>query len=85
MVNNYKGIFSKNLHQKLKEKIVGKIYVRILDDDRLCVRIDGYAGLSFGYYYENISDQILHGLTTDYMVYVITQAYKKDVIRKHFY
>lgn len=41
-------IFTKTLHTLLKEQIVGKVFVKVDDDDRLIVKIESFDSIQWG-------------------------------------
>lgn len=69
-------VFSLALREKLIEKVVGKVSVRI-QNDSISVWIDCYTDIRFRYRIDNFADKIYNGYTTDYATYEVLQAYKK--------
>lgn len=85
-MSNYEYVFVTNLHEKLKEQIRGRIFVKVVSDDRLYVFIQrDVADKAFNLYINNFSDRILNGWFTDYAAYEIGQDYKKFIMKKYFY
>lgn len=82
MMADYEYLFANILHAKLKEKIIGKIFVAVTRENALLVKIESFGGLSFSTTIENFSDKILNGYSTEYATYEIVGQYKKFVINK---
>lgn len=80
----YEYLFTKALHEKLKEKIVGKIFVRAVARDRVIIKIDSFGDLTFTMFLENFSEKILNGYSSDYACYEIVKEYKKVVLERYF-
>lgn len=87
--DDYKKLFAMNLQQKLKTKIIGKIFVKVIQDDKLYVQIERDAGQTFKLFLDNFSERILNGWSTDYAVYEVMSEYRKFVIgimeERYFY
>ena len=81
---DYEYVFATTLHQKLKEKIIGKIYVTVTIADELLVKIESFNGLTYKFIRGNFSESILHGFSTDFAVYEIVTEYKKFIMKKYF-
>ena len=82
MAANYEYLFETNLHARLKEKIIGKIFVKVTRDDALLVKIESFGGLNFSTTIDGFSDRILNGYSTEYAAYEIVSQYRKFVIHK---
>lgn len=80
---DYGKLFAMNLHGKLKEKIVGHIFVVVNQWDKLVVEIE-MEGLKYRVVYDDFSNRILHGWTSDYAVYEIMQGYRTFIRKKFF-
>ena len=83
-MRDYEYLFAKTLHQKLKEKIIGRIFVKVNNNDELYVEIESFGDFTFRTSIDNFSDRILNGLSTDYVVYDIVKQYKSFVMKKYF-
>ena len=83
-MKDYEYLFTRTLHQKLKEKIIGKIFVTVNHDDELRVEIESFGDFTFRTKLDNFSDRILNGLTTDYVAYDIVKQYKSFIAKKYF-
>ena len=68
------------LHKKLKDKIKGKIFCKVIDDE-LKIRID-MDDLWFETSYEDFARRIIYGLTTDYIVYEVEKKYRKFLLNR---
>lgn len=79
---DYEYLFATTLHAKLKEKIIGKIYVAVTRENALLVKIESFGGLSYSTAIDNFSDKILNGYSTDYAAYEIVNQYRKFVTNK---
>ncbi len=78
---DYEYLIAMNLHAKLKEKIVGKIYV-IVRDDKLYVRIDSFENLTWDLSIPNFSQMVLNGFSIECVADDIANKFKKYVIKK---
>ena len=81
---DYGKLFAINLHGKLKEKIIGKIFVVVNQWDKLVIEIESFGGIEYRIVYDNFSSRILNGWTSDYAVYEIVREYKKFINQKFF-
>ena len=76
-------IFKLKLSDRLKKAVRGEISIHIIND-KLVVDIDkGY--LAYRYTVNNISAQIVQGLTTKILATRITEGYRKWVLSNFFY
>lgn len=78
---DYEYLIAMNLHAKLKEKIVGKIYVTV-SDDKLYARIDSFENLTWDLSIPNFSQMVLNGFSTERIAEDIATKFKKYVIKK---
>ena len=76
--------FSMALYAKLKERIYGRIYVKVTDDDELYIQITRRDGLDFEVYINRFSEKMLNGYTTDYATYEAIEKLKKYVMNSYF-
>ena len=80
---DYEYIFAMNLHEKLKQLVIGWIFCEIDRNDRLHVVIKTKRGdFEFETYVNDISDKIVNGYTTDYATYEIMQKYKRFITNR---
>ena len=79
-------VFRQKLHEKLKERIKGKIFCKVIEDT-LYVRIymdDLYFETSF----DNFTLRVFYGLSTDYVLCEVLRKYEKFLmnrVRKHYF
>ena len=78
---DYEYLIAMNLHAKLKEKVVGKIYVTVRDD-KLYVRIDSFENLTWDLSIPNFSQMVLKGFSIECIADDIANKFKKYVIKK---
>ena len=53
-------VFATNLQQKLKDKIYGKVFVKVIDDD-IYISVDCYSDIRFKTTISNFANRILNG------------------------
>ena len=68
------------LHKKLKDKIKGKIFCKVIDDE-LKIRID-MDDLWFEISYGDFARRVIYGLTSDYIVYEVEKKYRKFLLNR---
>ena len=78
---DYEYLIAMNLHAKLKEKIVGKIYVTV-SDDKLYVRIDSFENLTWDLSIPNFSQIVLNGFSTERIAEDIAIKFKRKKKKK---
>lgn len=84
-MTDYGYIFSKALHEKLKEKVHAGVFVRSTNDDKLEILIVRKSeDLTFKVVIENFSDRILYGYSTDYAAYEVLAKYRKFIFNRYF-
>ena len=83
-MQDYEYLFSMNLHAKLKEKIMGAIYVKVTEDDRLVVRIDRRDCNNFEMSFGDFSNRVLHSFTTELAAYEVMKKYREFVLKQFF-
>ncbi len=79
---DYEYIFSTLLHKKLKEKIVGHIYVAVRNDI-LTTEIDTIGGIKIDISINDFANKLVNGYSTDYAAYEIAKEYKKKILSKY--
>ena len=83
-MQDYEYLFSKQLHEKLKDRVKGKVWVKIYHDE-LHVKITNCNEVSkYEFVMNNLSNDILNGLSSEYLVYVILKDYKIHVNKLYF-
>lgn len=89
IVREYEQLFSMAVQQKLKKRIIAKIFVKVTWNDELLVIIEREDELKFKLSIGNITEKIVNGLTSDYMAYQIFKQYREFLIErmenKYFY
>lgn len=84
-MTDYGFVFSKALHEKLKEKIYAGVFVRSTNDDRLEITIArANEDLVFKMEISNFSNKILHGYSAEYAAYEIISKYKRFILNRYF-
>ena len=84
MMPDYGYVFAINLQRNLKNRIKGKIYVTVLNEDVLMVKVEN-DGVDIRVYIEDFADRIQHGWSSDYAVYEVLREYRKAIMDKYFY
>lgn len=74
-------VFAYNLQQKLKDRIYGKVYVKVIDDE-IYISVACYSDIRFETTISNFFEKILNGYTTDYACYEVIEQYRKFVKKK---
>lgn len=80
---DFEYLFSTELHRKLKEKIIGGIWVKVYHNE-LHVKITGHDGIEYEFVRENFNKRILNGYSSDYVVYEIVKEYKAFILDNYF-
>ena len=81
---DYEYLFAMSLHARLKENVVGRVYITVTKKDELYVRIESYGGLIFDWSVGDFSTRILNGYTSEYASYDVMKKYKKFIMKKYF-
>ena len=73
------------LHKRIKENILGDVFVSIDDNDTLIVYITGYRRIKYKYEHKYISYEMFGGeLNYDKIVRIIMRDYNDFVTKKFF-
>lgn len=84
-MTDYAYIFSKALHEKLKEKVYAGVFVKGTDDDKLEITIARKSeDLVFTMYIDNLGQKMLYGYSTEYAAYEILEKYKRFIHNRYF-
>lgn len=83
-MRDYEHLYATTLHQKLKEKIIGKIYVKITTEDVLHIDITGKGNLKFNIDFDKFSQRFMDGWSTDLAANDVVNAYKKKILETFF-
>ena len=84
VVMDYKYLFETNLHARLKQNIIGKIFVKVNKNDSLIISIKSSGGIKFETSITNFSDRILNGYSTEYAAYEVKKKYKEYITKRFF-
>lgn len=82
MLKDYEYEFCVALHKKLKEKVKGKIYTTVKDDQLLVTITMGKVEFQVGF--DNFAQRVSEGYTTDAVVVDVTKAYKNYINDLYF-
>lgn len=77
-------IFVEMLKKQLSKAVKKEFYVHIIDDT-LVVEFINTGLLNFRYTLRNISNEIVHGLSSKIVANVIVKQYKKYILNQYFY
>ena len=84
MMTDYGYNFSIMLQKKLKNKIKGKIYVKVNDSDVLYIKINNGNDI-YEMHYDNFSKRLVNGLNSDYVTFEVVAEYKRQLLERYFY
>ena len=84
-MSDFEKLFTLTLHGKLKDRITGKIFVKVIQGDILFVRIISYGDTKYEYRLENFSERILNGMSTEYVAYDVTKGFEHNILKKYFH
>lgn len=84
MIDEYLYVFRRTLHEKLKTKIFGKVFLRVVNGDELFINISRRDGTNFRMFIPSLSDRIVSGYSTDDAMYEILKEYRKYVLHQYF-
>ena len=87
---DYEQLFAMELQKRLKNQIVGRIYVEVNRHDQLFVKIVRDDDVDkFELHLDNFSERMLNGWSTAYASYEVIQKYREFVMdimeKKYFY
>lgn len=83
-MQDYEYLFSTELHKRLKEKVKGKVWVKIYHDELHVNIIPDENGELYEFVMTDIASRILNGLSTSYIVYDILKDYRNYVNKQYF-
>lgn len=83
-MQDYEYLFSTELHKRLKEKVKGKVWVKIYHDELHVNIIPDANGELYEFVMTDMSSRILNGLSTSYIVYDILKDYRNYVNKQYF-
>ena len=87
---DYEQLFAMELQKRLKNQIVGRIYVEVNRHDQLFVKIVRDDDMDkFELHLDNFSERMLNGWSTAYASYEVIQKYREFIMdimeKKYFY
>lgn len=87
---DYEQLFAMELRKRLKNQIVGRIYVEVNRRDQLFVKIVRDDNMDkFELHLDNFSERMLNGWSTAYASYEVIQKYREFIMdimeKKYFY
>ena len=81
----YEYLFTKGLYDKLKEKIKGRVFCKVIDDI-LVVDIHTREGIDFGYTVMNFAEKMMtKQITQEAIVEEICAKFKRKIVNTFFY
>ena len=81
----YEYLFTKGLHERLKEKIKGKIFCKVINDI-LVVNIHTKEGLDYGFTLDNFARELqVGGLAAESVMDMIVNEYRREVLKRFFF
>lgn len=81
---DYEYLFAMTLHQKLRERVYGKIFCEVNRDNVLVVEIKSRGDWIFNMEFDNFSERFINGFTTEYAMYEVVNKYKKFITNRYF-
>lgn len=84
-MRDYEYLFATSLQQKLKEKIVGKVFVKVNPNDELYIKVERREeGVMYEEVLDDFSQKFINGLSTDYTAYEVLRRYKLSLMKRYF-
>ena len=83
-MRDYENLYATALHQKLKEKIIGKVYVKITTKDVLHIDITSKGDIKFNMDFDGFSKMFINGWSTDRAADEVYRAYKEFIFKTFF-
>ena len=80
---DYEYMFAMTLQQKMRERVIGKIFCAVRDDI-LYVKIESRGNLTFEIEFDNFSERFLNGFSTDYAMYEVLRKYERFIRNRYF-
>lgn len=81
-MRDYEELFAKNLQQKLKDKVHGKVFVNVKNNE-LYVHIQCWSDIDCETRTDKFAERIMNGMTTDYLCYEILEQYKRFILNTY--
>lgn len=79
MMNEYEIVFTKNLYNKIKDRVYDHVYCGV-KDNTLRIDITTRDDLGFTMWVDDFANRILSGLTTDYVLYEFLRKYRAYLV-----
>ena len=80
MMRDYEFIFAKQLQMKLWNEVHASVKTWVVDDElHIGIRNEEH-NIEFEYLMLDFAERLLHGLSTDYVVYEVKKRYKAFVL-----
>lgn len=80
---DFEYLVSTEIHKKLKEKVVGKVWVKVYHNE-LHIKITGNSGIEYEFVRDNFDRRIINGYSSDYIVYEVIKDYKTFILNNYF-
>ena len=82
MMKEHEQYFAMTLQQKLKKRVIGRVFVKITYNDEILVVIRYSDDEEFKIFIPNFTDKLINGLSTDYVAYEVLNEYRKCLIER---
>lgn len=82
MMKEHEQYFAMTLQQKLKKQVIGRVFVKITYNDEILVVIRYSDEEEFKMFIPNFTEQLINGLSTDYVAYNVIREYRTCLIRR---
>lgn len=83
-MRDYEELFARAVHEKIKEAVVGKVYVRVIPNDELLVEITSHGDIVFRKISYNFSKKIINGWSAQDAAYDAVDDYRRFIKSKFF-
>ena len=83
MMKDYEYLFATTLHAKIKDEIIGRVYVTVVDDE-IRINIESSNGIKYVYTQDGFAERFRNGWTTEYAAFEVLREYRKYIIKKYF-
>lgn len=80
---DFEYLFSTELHRKLKEKLFGKIWVKVYRNE-LHVTITSDGGVEYEFVKDNFDKRVLNGISSDSVVCEVIKEYRRFITDRYF-
>lgn len=83
MLDELKYVFAVAVHEKLKDKVKGGVFVKVTYNDELYIRISN-EDMEFKTYISDFTGRIYNGWSSDFAVYEIVKQYRSAINERFF-